>query len=113
MVPAIKWKCLGKKKKNEMAILLLLWLHGPFSLTLASLLIAVHSFLSCAFIMKWLLTVAFQLSLIFLINFLVLCNSCNKFKSVFISSGSYKLIGYIHSGVEYDIAVNLQKNIQD
>jgi hypothetical protein len=35
----------------KQALLLILWLHGPFSLTLASLLIAVHSFLSCAFIL--------------------------------------------------------------
>jgi hypothetical protein len=32
-------------------LLLLLWLHGPFSLALASLRIADHSFLSCALIL--------------------------------------------------------------
>jgi hypothetical protein len=40
-------------------LLLLLWLHGPFSLTLASLLIAVHLFLSYAFILHRLIPRAF------------------------------------------------------
>jgi hypothetical protein len=41
-------------------LIFLLWLHGPFSLTLASLLIAVHSFLSCAFILHRLVPRAFK-----------------------------------------------------
>jgi hypothetical protein len=36
--------------KDILLLLLLLWLHGPFSLALASLRIADHSFLSCALI---------------------------------------------------------------
>jgi hypothetical protein len=35
----------------KILLLLLLWLHGPFSLALASLRIADHSFLSCALIL--------------------------------------------------------------
>jgi hypothetical protein len=33
-------------RNESLLLLILLWLHGPFSLTLATLLIAVHSFLS-------------------------------------------------------------------